>query len=83
MNYTALAIQTLSPNSEFVITNEDYSSIIWHWEGEPPSKSKVEAEIIKIKQNEIAAAEAKAAARASALAKLAALGLSADEIAAL
>jgi hypothetical protein len=46
----------------------------------------VEAEIASIAKRvaiELAEAEAKATARASALAKLAALGLSADEIAAL
>ena len=44
--------------------------------------AEVEAEIVKSEARR-AEAEAKAAARASALAKLAALGLSADEIAAL
>lgn len=44
---------------------------------------KESAEIAKRVATQIAETEAKAAARASALAKLAALGLSADEIAAL
>jgi len=45
--------------------------------------NKIQKEVSDIANRERAEAEAKAAARASALAKLAALGLSADEIAAL
>ena len=48
----------------------------------PAEVAKVEAAIVET-QALLAESEAKAAARASALAKLAALGLSADEIAAL
>jgi DNA-binding NarL/FixJ family response regulator len=44
---------------------------------------RIQKEVSDIANRERAAAEAKATARASALAKLAALGLSADEIAAL
>jgi hypothetical protein len=44
---------------------------------------RIQKEVSDIAKSERLAAEAKAAARASALAKLAALGLSADEIAAL
>ena len=48
----------------------------------PAEIAELEAELVKAQADD-AKAEAKATARASALAKLAALGLSADEIAAL
>jgi hypothetical protein len=78
------AINNLKPTSEFVLTNDDYSTIEWHvLEGTAPTKAAVDAEIEKIKSAEITAAEEKAAAQASAVAKLSALGLTAEEIAAL
>jgi hypothetical protein len=85
------AIKKLRPNSEVVIYNDDYSTVIWHnLEGEAPTQAEIDVAIEQVKADEaaeavsrIAEAEAKALARTSALAKLAALGLSADEIASL
>ena len=78
------AIRNLKPTSEFVLTNDDYSTIEWHvLEGTAPTKAAVDAEIEKIKGAELVEADNKAAAQASAVAKLSALGLTAEEIAAL
>ena len=84
MNYTAKAIKNLCPEAEFVIRDNDLDNIEWHViESKVPTKSAILAEVAKLEQAELDAETAKATARESALAKLAALGLTADEVAAL
>jgi hypothetical protein len=84
MNYLSRAIGNLKPNSEFVITDGDYSTIVWHKiEGDAPSQKQIDDEIKAIKKAEADAANAQAVAAASAISKLEALGLTADEIAAI
>jgi DNA-binding NarL/FixJ family response regulator len=84
MNYLEKAIRNLSPGAEFVIRDNDLDNIEWHVvSGEAPSKNEILAEIEKVKQEEINAETQKITARESALAKLAALGLTETEIAAL
>ena len=77
------AITELS-GSQFTYYDNDLSTLVYNNE---PAKRPTEKEILdkaaELEKAEIAQLQAKAAARASALAKLAALGLSADEIAAL
>lgn len=74
------AIQSLCPDAEFVITADEYSTIIWHkLEGDAPTLAQVKAEIKRLSDLEISAESNKAAAKASAIAKLAALGLTEDE----
>jgi hypothetical protein len=83
-DYLSAAILSLRPGSEFSFTDNDYSTIEWHTlEGVAPTKAQIDAEIEKIKAAEIAAENAKAAAAASAVTKLEAIGLTAEEIAAL
>jgi hypothetical protein len=84
MNYLVKAIQKLKPGAEFSFTNDDYSTIKWDvLEGDAPTQAEVDAAIEAIKQEE-AQAEAEAAAKkAAAEAKLAALGLTADDLKAL
>jgi hypothetical protein len=78
------AIRLLKPNSEFVIVNDDYSTIDWHiLEGDAPSESEVFAAIEQVKANDVQAELDKAAKKAAAEAKLAALGLDADDLKAL
>jgi len=78
------AIRNLKPNAEFSITNDDYSTINWDiLEGDAPTLKQIKDEIKKVEADELIAGQIQATARASALAKLAALGLSAEEIAAL
>lgn len=84
MKYLVTAIRNLKPNSEFVIIDKDYSTIEWlSLEGDAPTQSQIDAEIESIKANELAETNAHAAAKQSAMDKLAALGLTADEVAAL
>ncbi len=74
------AIQSLQPSSEFVITGDDYSSIIWHkLEGDAPTLAQLKAEMKRLTDLESSTESNKAAAKASALSKLAALGLTEDE----
>ena len=74
------ALSSLRPNSEFTITNEDLSSIVWNTEGTTtPTKKQIEDEIKRLKDAETKAISDKEAAKASAIAKLEALGLTLSE----
>jgi len=82
--YLTSAILALRPSAEFAIVEDDYSTIEWHvLEGTAPTKAAITSEIAKIKASELVEADNKAAALASGVAKLSALGLTAEEIAAL
>jgi hypothetical protein len=84
MNYLSRAIGNLKPNSEFVITDNDYSTIVWHKiEGKAPTQTEIDAEIVKIQAADEQAEIDRVAAAASANAKLEALGLTPEEIKAL
>jgi hypothetical protein len=78
------AIWKLRPDAEFSYTNEDYSTIKWDkLEGSAPTKAEIDAALKQIETAD-ASAEANAEAnKASAQAKLAALGLTADDLKAL
>jgi len=78
------AIQSLRPNTEFVMTDDDPQTIIWHTEGvTTPTLEEIDAEITRLEEVEAATIAAKAAAKATALSKLQALGLTGEEVAAL
>ena len=83
INY-AEAVASLRPNVEWTMTDNDVENIIWHTEGvQPLTRAEVEAEMARLEQAAAEEAARKEAARASAVAKLAALGLDADEVAAI
>jgi hypothetical protein len=84
MNYLSLAISKLCPTAEFSFSDEDYSTIIWDkMDGKAPTQAEIDAAIEAVKADE-SAAELKAATdKAAAQAKLAALGLTADDLKAL
>ena len=83
-NHLAKAISLLRPTAEYSFIEEDYSTIKWSiLDGDAPTQSEIEAAIKSVKINEAKAEADKLAAKQSAQAKLAALGLTADEIAAL
>lgn len=78
------AIYLLRPTAEFSFDDNDYSTIVWNkLEGDAPTQSEVDAAIEQVKANEAQAILDKAAARETAQAKLAALGLTVDDLAAL
>jgi hypothetical protein len=83
-DYLPRAILRLKPNSEFRIENRDYSTIEWIvLDGKAPTQAEVNTAIEQVKADEIADAEAKAQAKAVAEGKLAALGLTTDDLRAL
>ena len=83
-NIISKAILELAPGAEFAYRDDNLDLMEWHTpEIEQPSKEAIEKKVkeleIQLKKNK----EQKEKARESALAKLAALGLTEDEIAAL
>ena len=84
MDYLTKAIRKLKPTAEFSFNNDDYSTIKWDvLEGEAPTQVEVDAAIESIKLAEAQAKTEVAAKKAAAEAKLAALGLTADDLKAL
>jgi len=84
MNYLSLAISKLRPSAEFSFTDNDYSTIKWDTlEGKAPTQAEIDAAIETIKSDEIAAANKALSDKAIAQAKLAALGLTTDDLKAL
>lgn len=82
--YLVTAIRKLHPEAEFSITENDYSTVKWDvLEGDAPTQAEVDVTIEAIKQEEIQAEAEAAAKKAAAEAKLAALGLTADDLKAL
>ncbi len=77
---TAQAVMSLRPGVEWTMNGEDIEGIIWHTpDVEPLTTAEVQAEMVRLEQAAIDEAAAKEAAKASALAKLEALGLTANE----
>jgi hypothetical protein len=73
----SLALAYLLPNAEWAMDNNDYDRIQWFSDDiKLPTKAALQAAAGKAQS----AHEAKTTARASALAKLAALGLTQEEI---
>jgi hypothetical protein len=71
------AIRLLKPNSEFVITDNDYATIDWHSiEGTAPTKAQIDAAIEQVKLNDQNAADAAETQKKAILDRL---GITADE----
>ena len=77
MSYLTKAIKKLKPTAEFSFNDDDYSTINWDvLEGDAPSQSEIDVAIKQIKADE-------SAAKTLAETKLAALGLTRDDLKAL
>jgi hypothetical protein len=84
MSYLVKAIQLLKPNAEFSFQEEDYSTIKWDvLDGTAPTQAEIDDAIKQVKVNEKNEDKAKATAKATAEGKLAALGLTIDDLRAL
>jgi hypothetical protein len=84
MNYLSKAILRLKPTAEFSFTENNYSTIKWDvLDGKAPTQAEIDAAIELVKQDEANAETTKEAAKAAAQAKLAALGLTTDDLKAL
>ena len=83
-DYLTQAIRLLKPNSEFSYSDGDYSTIKWIvLDGDAPTQKEIDAAIKEIKTEEAQAEATKATAKATAEGKLAALGLTTDDLRAL
>ena len=83
-DYLVEAIRLLKPTAEFSFTDNDYSTIKWDvLEGKAPTQAEIDVAIEQVKADEITQAETKAQAKATAQAKLAALGLTVEDLQAL
>jgi hypothetical protein len=84
IKYSARAIKHIYPNAEFVIYGDTLDGLQFI---DPIdleiTQSEIDAAIEQIKADEITQAQEKAAAKASAQAKLAALGLTVEDLTAL
>lgn len=82
--YLDWAIQSLRPNAEYTFNDADYQTVNWLiLEGKAPTQAEIDVAIEQIKADEAQAELDKAAKKAAAEAKLAALGLTADDLKAL
>ena len=78
------AVISLRPGAEWSMSGDDVEGITWHTEGvQPLTQAEVDAEVARLEQAAIDDAAAKQAARESGEAKLLALGLTVDEVAAM
>lgn len=83
-DYLTKAILLLKPNAEFSYIDDDYTTIKWDvLTGNAPTKSQIDAAVEQVKANEAQAVIDKATAKASAQSKLAALGLTVEDLQAL
>jgi hypothetical protein len=74
------AVVSLRLGAEWSMSGDDVEGITWHTPNvEPLTTAEVQAEVVRLEQAAIDEAAAREAAKASALAKLEALGLTADE----
>jgi hypothetical protein len=81
---TQQAVMSLRPGIEWSMNGEDVENIIWHTPNvEPLTMQEVQAEIIRLQEEQEAQIAAKIAAKQSAMQKLAALGLNEEEVSAI
>jgi hypothetical protein len=78
------AIKKLKPEAEFSFSDNDYSTIKWDvLDGNAPTEAEILEAIEQVKADDAQAELAKAAKKAATEAKLASLGLDADDLKAL
>jgi ABC-type Zn uptake system ZnuABC Zn-binding protein ZnuA len=83
-DYLSEALLKLRPNSQFNYSNRDYSTIEWIvLEGKEPTQVEVDTAIEQIKADETQAIIDQTNAKTTAQAKLAALGLTVEDLQAL
>jgi hypothetical protein len=80
---TAQAVMSLRPGVEWTMNGDDVEGITWHTPGVAPlTQAEVDAEVTRLERAAVDAEAERVAALESARAKLAALGLSPVEVAA-
>lgn len=83
-NYLTKAIYKLKPTAQFSYIEDNYSTIKWDvLDGEAPTQAEIDTAIEQVKAEEAQAELTKANAKVAAEAKLAALGLTTEDLKAL
>jgi hypothetical protein len=77
------AIRSLAPDAEWTLSGDNYADLNWLSEGNPPTLSAIEAEIVNLEAKKAQAKIDQENAKAAAEAKLTALGLTAEDLKAL
>jgi len=80
-DYAAVLVAT-HPNAQWSLSNNDCDTLVWHDDTSKPTQAELDAAWPAVQQAQADAVAAKEAARASGVAKLAALGLTVDEVSA-
>jgi polygalacturonase len=75
-------LETNYPDAQWSLSGNDYATLIWHDDTPKPTQAELDAAWPAVQQARQDAVAAKEAARQSAIDKLAALGLTVDEISA-
>ena len=70
------------PDAQWTLSGNDYATLIWHDNTPKPTQAELDAAWPAVQQARQDAVAAKETARQSAISKLAALGLTVDEISA-
>jgi len=78
-DYAATLLAT-HPGAQWSLTANDYNTLIWHDDTPKPTQQELDDAWPAVQQAQADAIAADAAAKQSAIDKLAALGLSVDEI---
>ncbi len=78
-----LALNYLAPKAEWTLSGDNYADLNWLDNSNPPTLAEIEAEIALIPARQAQAQRDKENARLAAEAKLAALGLTAEDLKAL
>jgi hypothetical protein len=77
------ALENLKPGAQWTLSGDDYGDLVWLSAGNAPTFAELQAEIALLPQKEKAKADKAIADKAAAQAKLEALGLTVDDLAAL
>jgi len=78
----AAVLRANYPDAQWSLTDNDYNTLIWFDDTPKPTQAELDAAWPAVQQAQADAIAAKEAARQSAIDKLAALGLTVDEISA-
>jgi len=77
------ALLNLCPNKEWTLSGDNYADLVWLSDGNPPTLAEVTAEITALPIKKASVEAAVELAKEAAQAKLAAIGLTIDDLKAL
>ena len=78
----AAVLRATHPGAQWSLSGNDYATLVWHDDTPKPSQAELDDAWPAVQQARADAVAAKETARQSAISKLAALGLTVDEISA-